>query len=615
MTDEILNSGPGPAEQRMRVFISFAEGEEEFADYLGYVLALRGFEPSSSPAPRFRRRIIGKTEASIFVLTAAAAASKRVIGELAETVNQSKPALILVPGALTDVAIPAEFSAHPFIQSWRNPDAPGSSLVNGLLALEQALDAARLVRSAPVLEIPEQAVTETAERVAAPEPAIAAEPAAEPELAAQEAEPASQARATEPLSVEALTSAFAESVPDPFAITELPAAFAEPSITLEAVPPAVTPETIAAELMAEPPFASAPTLESSIPESLAALAAEPPNGPMAEFIFDTLEPQLDTDLDLNPHLSPVFQVKLEPTYDVLDLTIRAEEAPLLKARIAQPLPPLAFPRLVSSQPASRVQPPRTTPALINKGQGGNARRRSVAHLAIVTASLMCAAANAPWLISFISAARSAAAEERARLPSAPSLKPSVTIRNSEADGAETPEAAIAPASPEPDVTTLEPEAIESAAPAATPAAVPAAPAPAPTEAAAAPVLTDAELAQQLDHDDWLEARKIGNLAAFRAYIEKHADGVHYAEAMDRARRRIAELSTKPVSTLVYLTGPAFFRGLPTRDVDGVEAGAKGQDVYIIDRIATRREGDWLVFERGGAWPFLFVNAPEVQKAE
>ena len=85
--------------------------------------------------------------------------------------------------------------------------------------------------------------------------------------------------------------------------------------------------------------------------------------------------------------------------------------------------------------------------------------------------------------------------------------------------------------------------------------------------------------------------------------------------MDRARRRIAELSTNPVSTLVYLTGPAFFRGLPTRDIDGVEAGAKGQDVYIIDRIATRREGDWLVFERGGAWPFLFVNAPEVEKAE
>jgi hypothetical protein len=252
----------------------------------------------------------------------------------------------------------------------------------------------------------------------------------------------------------------------------------------------------------------------------------------------------------------------------------------------------------------------------SKGESGNARRRSVAHLAIVTASLMCAAANAPWLISFLSSARAAAAEERARPPSAPVLKPSVTIRNSEAEAPETPEAAIAPApvgpeAIEPDqLAAPEPQAVEPQT-----LAPEAALAPAPKEASAEPALTDAELAEQVDHNDWLEARKIGNLAAFRAYIEKHADGVHYAEAMDRARRRIAELSTQPVSTLVYLTGPAFFRGLPTRDVDGVEAGAKGQDVYIIDRIATRREGDWLVFERGGPWPFLFVNAPEVEKAE
>ena len=602
MTDEILNSGPGPAEQRMRVFISFAEGEEEFADYLGYVLTLRGFEPSTCSAPRFRRRIIGKTEASIFVLTAAATVSKRVLGELAETVHQSKPALILVPGALNDVAIPAEFSAHPFIQSWRNPDAPGASLVNGLLALEKALDTARHApRIAPVVEIPEQSVAETAELVAAPESV------AEPELATYEAELVLQERASAPFSIEALTSAFAKSGPDSFAIAELPATPAEPFIVSDAI----TPQIIAAELIAEPLLAPA-----SAPQPVLEPLVDPLSEPQSEFFFETLAPQADA----NPHLSPVFQVKLEPTYEVLDLTIRAEDVPLLKAQIARPLPPLAFPRLVSSQPAARVQPPRTqaTPAALmdkqqnSKGQGGNARRRSVAHLAIVTASLMCAAANAPWLISFLSAARSAAAEERARPPGPPSLKPIVTIRTGEPELAIAPEAVVAPA-PEPDVTTLEPDAIE---PAALPVPAEAAPAaPATTEAPAEPVLTDAELAQQADHADWLEARKIGNLAAFRAYIEKHADGVHYAEAMDRARRRIAELSTKPVSTLVYLTGPAFFRSLPTRDIDGVEAGAKGQDVYIIDRIATRREGDWLVFERGGAWPFLFVNAPEVEKAE
>jgi hypothetical protein len=587
MTDETLNSGATPAEQCMRVFISFAEGEEEFADYLGYVLALRGFEPSTCPAPRFRRRIIGKAEASVFVLTAAAAASKRVIGELAETVHQEKPALILVPGALTGVAIPAEFSAHSFIQSWRNPDVAGSSLVNGLLALENALDAVRLSpRMAPAAELDpakavEPAVAEVSKLATTLDPIAAAPEPAVQEAVAPVAEEPAEAQA---FSIEALTSQFAEAFAEASQDTE--PTIAEQPATIE---PAITSETIAAELIAEPLFA--PALASQEP------AAEP----KAEFIFETLEPQPDP----NPALSPVFKVSLEPTYDVLDLTVRAEDA----------LPPPVLPPLVIPQVARALPKPPVRLAVI-KGQGprgsGNARRRSVAHLAIVTASLMCAAANAPWLISFLSSARAAAAEEGARPPA---LKPVVTIRNSEP---EAPEVETAPAPVEPDAIEPEPAFKEPEADTAAPEALaiePAPAAPAPREEPAAPILTDAELLQQQDHADWLEARKIGNLAAFRAYIEKHADGVHYAEAMDRARRRIAELSTQPNSTLVYLTGPAFFRALPTRDVDGLEAGAAGQDVYIIDRIATRREGEWLVFERGGLWPFLFVGADEVEKTE
>jgi hypothetical protein len=142
-------------------------------------------------------------------------------------------------------------------------------------------------------------------------------------------------------------------------------------------------------------------------------------------------------------------------------------------------------------------------------------------------------------------------------------------------------------------------------------------APAPAETATAPkaepkpALSDAERLAKKDAADWLAARQVGTLSAYRSYIEAHADGAHIEDAMNRARRRIAELSTAPDTTLVYLTQPATFRGLPTFDIEGLKAGEQGQDVYIIDRISTRREGEWLVFERGGAWPFLFVAAPDV----
>jgi hypothetical protein len=37
-------------------------------------------------------------------------------------------------------------------------------------------------------------------------------------------------------------------------------------------------------------------------------------------------------------------------------------------------------------------------------------------------------------------------------------------------------------------------------------------------------------------------------------------------------------------------------------------------VNFIDRIASPREGEWLVMEREGAWPFRFVSAREIESA-
>ncbi|HEY7797938.1 MAG TPA: hypothetical protein VIA80_04190, partial [Hyphomonadaceae bacterium] len=81
------------------------------------------------------------------------------------------------------------------------------------------------------------------------------------------------------------------------------------------------------------------------------------------------------------------------------------------------------------------------------------------------------------------------------------------------------------------------------------------------------------------------------------------------------RRRIETLSTKPESKAITLSGPVVYRELPTFRDKGAAGGAAGQTVNFIDRIASPREGEWLVLERDGAWPFRFVSLREIEAAK
>ncbi len=162
---------------------------------------------------------------------------------------------------------------------------------------------------------------------------------------------------------------------------------------------------------------------------------------------------------------------------------------------------------------------------------------------------------------------------------------------------------------------------ESSEPAPTPPEVSPEPAP-PIQAATAPATPKAVAAEPAaaadpspEEADWLAARHVGTMAAFRTYMLKWPKGSRHDQALSAAKRRIKTLSTKPESTAVLLPGPLVYRELPTFRDKGAAEGVAGQAVNFMDRIASPKEGEWLVLEREGAWPFRFVSAREIESME
>lgn len=173
---------------------------------------------------------------------------------------------------------------------------------------------------------------------------------------------------------------------------------------------------------------------------------------------------------------------------------------------------------------------------------------------------------------------------------------------SAADPIEAEVAPVAPSDPAPIAPLVSPQPAPPAQ-----AAQPRAPEPAAAEPAAAGVSPE--------EADWLAAREIGNIAAFRTYMLKWPEGRRYGQALSAVRRRIETLSAKPESNSIVLPGQVTYRELPTFRDKGVAGGAAGQAVSFMDRIASPREGEWLVIEQEGAWPFRFISAREIDAAK
>jgi hypothetical protein len=273
-----------------------------------------------------------------------------------------------------------------------------------------------------------------------------------------------------------------------------------------------------------------------------------------------------------------------------------------------PLAPVHAPNsLQSSQPADGDSSSPDKKAI--RRRADRARRKSLVVPGLIALLLFAGVGAVVWQVVpryLTPADRAAAADPSPGVPTSdtaplPPVNPA---------GPETPEVALAETSePAPMPPKVSPKPDLPAQAAAKPAASESdAREPAAAEPASAAGLPPEEA-------DWLAALEVGNIAAFRTYMLKWPEGKRRDQALSAAKRRIKTLSTKPESVAVLLSGPLVYRELPTFRDEGAAEGAAGQVVNFMDRIASPREGEWLVLERNGAWPFRFVSAREIESVQ
>ncbi|HEY7800788.1 MAG TPA: toll/interleukin-1 receptor domain-containing protein [Hyphomonadaceae bacterium] len=302
----------------------------------------------------------------------------------------------------------------------------------------------------------------------------------------------------------------------------------------------------------------------------------------------------------------------------------AEEAARAKKAAAQarredapPAPtPILTPRQLANVPLAPVQTPKSlespSPAAgassspdknASRRKANGARGKSLAVPALIVLLMFAGAGAVVWQVVpqyLTPSARTAAADPSPAAPVSGAQLPPATPA-----GPATAEVAVA------ETSEPAPAPPEVSPPPAQAAAKPAAPKPDardPAEPASAANLSPEEA-------DWAAAREVGNIAAYRTYMLKWPKGRRSEQALSSVRRRIETLSTKPESKAITLSGPVVYRELPTFRDKGAAGGAAGQTVNFIDRIASPREGEWLVLERDGAWPFRFVSLREIEAAK
>lgn len=275
--------------------------------------------------------------------------------------------------------------------------------------------------------------------------------------------------------------------------------------------------------------------------------------------------------------------------------------------------PILTPRQLANVPLAPVQAPTSLrwsqpAAEENSSPDRNASRRKADRArgkrlvvpALVVLLMFAGAGVVIWQVVpryLTSLARVAAADPSAAAPLSPANP----------TGPEAPEVALAQTSePAPTPPEASPPPVQAAA-------KPTAPEPDAREPAAAEPTSAA--GPPPEEADWLAAREAGNIAAFRTYVLKWPEGRRRDQALSAVKRRIKTLSTKPESLAIVLSGPLVYRELPTFRDKGAAGSAAGQTVKFMDRIASPIEGEWLVLEREGAWPFRFVSAGEIESAE
>ena len=135
-------------EEKLKVFLSYARDDLEFADQLVAALDAFGFEPlidrhGISAGEDWKRRLgalIAEADTVVFLLSPSALRSAMCDWEIGETDRLSKRLLPVVIKALGDTPVPERFQELNYIFFYPEPKVPGAGFGEGLAALARALN-------------------------------------------------------------------------------------------------------------------------------------------------------------------------------------------------------------------------------------------------------------------------------------------------------------------------------------------------------------------------------------------------------------------------------------------------------------------------------------------
>ena len=133
--------------EKLKVFVSYARDDLEFADQLVAALEAFGFEAlfdrhGISGGEDWKRRLgalIAAADTVVFLLSPSALQSKMCAWEIAESDRLSKRLLPVVIKPLGATPVPERFQELNYIFFYPEPKVPGSGFGKGLTALAQVV--------------------------------------------------------------------------------------------------------------------------------------------------------------------------------------------------------------------------------------------------------------------------------------------------------------------------------------------------------------------------------------------------------------------------------------------------------------------------------------------
>jgi TIR domain/Caspase domain len=135
------------ASGKMKVFVSYARADLDFADQLVLALEDKNFESlldrhDIDVGEKWQERLsalLYSCDTVAFVLSKSSASSKICQWEVEEAVNMGKRIIPVLPESLNKIALPPLLAERNFVHFYRDAAIPGSGFYDGVQKLERAL--------------------------------------------------------------------------------------------------------------------------------------------------------------------------------------------------------------------------------------------------------------------------------------------------------------------------------------------------------------------------------------------------------------------------------------------------------------------------------------------